>query len=660
MLPSGPTNNSKDQKTLLKTFISTFTSEEFIVDLIRITLHPADFGNLISDKSNSVTDYVKSFLKGLNDVVKRLNFQTSKSIQHQISVVHSLLTIRESSVCLLTYDTAFQHLTNIDLSTTKLIQKAIDNRITEDDEFRKTTDNIINIIHAYYEVISVSGTITLFDNFQESILDNNLSPFEALKNYKDLIIAAFNDLSKLQSLNKTETLSDYFIISDDTSCIKLAETLVEYISKGYSIFKTGFNIFDDTLSGIESASTHILAAPSNHGKSIMLVNMCKRMISSNISDFNDSDCVLYITLEDDIYKLSRRFISIFGNYSHESVKNLFAKAYEVTRTQKIMGSDEAQPINSNLLKSIQTIFQQVLVSSIAKITQGKVKIVIKHCNENTFTSGDLGRFIDRLAVDGLKVKMCFVDYLDVMASSLMKGSNLKEYDTQGAIVQEIRTLTRIHKIPIIVPTQNTRDSEDLTKMISNRVIGDSYKKVRFADFIYMMRMRNDKNFLSEDVRPHVVPKKKDVNTGQYVDDLNQTILSVKDKLVEILMPVEMKITKSKDSEKDKTKYLLFCKENLAIYNNVTEYMNVASEILSNSKKLENDVKLLVEQTLVNIATNDLLALDEIQTTMPNFDNIPIQDDNPFNTEEESLYGDADIPLTDEEIEHNFAEINPLI
>jgi len=226
----------RDQKTLLKAFISTFTSEEFMVDLVKIILHPSEFGAFTTDRSNSAIDYIRSFLKGLGDISRKLQLPTAKNIQSQIQVINSLLTIRESSSSILTYDNVFQHLATRDLVTTKLIQKAIETRLVEDEQFRKITDSVIDIIHAYHEVLSVSSTITLLDNLQESISDNNLTPFEALKNYKDLVITAYNDLSKLQSLSKAESVADYFIISDEDSCSVLADTLVTYISKGFSVF----------------------------------------------------------------------------------------------------------------------------------------------------------------------------------------------------------------------------------------------------------------------------------------------------------------------------------------------------------------------------------------------------------------------------------------
>jgi len=600
----------RDQKTLLKAFISTFTSEEFMVDLVKIILHPSEFGAFTTDRSNSAIDYIRSFLKGLGDISRKLQLPTAKNIQSQIQVINSLLTIRESSSSILTYDNVFQHLATRDLVTTKLIQKAIETRLVEDEQFRKITDSVIDIIHAYHEVLSVSSTITLLDNLQESISDNNLTPFEALKNYKDLVITAYNDLSKLQSLSKAESVADYFIISDEDSCSVLADTLVTYISKGFSVFKTGFDIFDNVLDGVESSSIHLLAAPSNHGKSLLCVNMCKRMIEVNISDLDKKDAIVFLTLEDDIHKLSRRFISIFGNYKFEVIRQLFAKAYEVTRTQQIMGMSLDN--SDNLISSLQKMFKNLLKSSLLKITQGKCSLILKHCNENTFSPGDLGRFIDRLKVEGYKTKLVFVDYIDTMSPTTSVFGNLKEYDTQGQIVQELRNLSRIHGIPVISPTQNQRDSEDVTKLQTNKLIGDSYKKIRYSDFIYMLRMREDKNFLSEGVRDQVIVKKPALN-GVPQDSISPEVLAVKDKLSELLIPLEIKITKSKDSEKNKSRFLLFCKENLRIYNNIDEYIRDSPVLKVNSSKLEKDIDMLINQAVANVVTTDFSEISTFQT-----------------------------------------------
>jgi len=233
------------------------------------------------------------------------------------------------------------------------------------------------------------------------------------------------------------------------------------------------------------------------------------------------------------------------------------------------------------------------------------------CNENTFSPGDLGRFIDRLKVEGYKTKLIFVDYIDTMSPTTIVFGNKSEYDTQGQIVQELRNLSRIHGIPIISPTQNQRDSEDVTKMQSNKLIGDSYKKIRYSDFIYMMRMREDKNFLSEGVREQVVTKK--TVDGMPQDAVSPEILAIKDRLVNVLVPLEIKITKSKDSEKNKSRFLLFCKENLRIYNNIDEYIKDAPMLKQASAKLEKDIDLLINQAVTSVVATDFMEMSPVTT-----------------------------------------------
>ncbi len=265
----------------------------------------------------------------------------------------------------------------------------------------------------------------------------------------------------------------------------------------------------------------------------------------------------------------------------------------------------------HMISSLQKMFKNLLKSSLLKVTQGKCSLILKHCNENSFSPGDLGRFIDRLTVEGYRTKMIFVDYLDTMVPTTSVFGNMKEYDTQGAIVQELRNLSRIHAVPIISPTQNQRDSEDVTKIRSNKLIGDSYKKIRYSDFIYMMRMREDKNFLSEGVRNQVVINKKTPD-GVSQDSISPEILSIKDRLHNVLVPLEIKITKSKDSEKNKSRFLLFCKENLRIYNNIDEYIKDAPVLRVASSKLEKDIELMINQAITNVISTDFMSIPTLE------------------------------------------------
>ena len=579
--------------SLLKSFIEKFTQDEFFVDLIKLILYPADFGSI---NSNRIVDYLRSFLNNINLVVRK-NQYGLKSSTESIQIVNSLLNIRESHENILSYDNVFQHLGKCNLYTQQLIQKAIDEKHENPDDFRRSKEQILLTTQAYYEIYSVSGNIKLLDILTESISKDTVPVFEALRNYKEVIISAYNDLSKLQSLNKEESISDYFILSDNSSAEKFADTLFKYTTTNYGFYKTGYKIFDQTLDGIESSSVHIISAPSNHGKSIFMINLTNTIIRNNLMNFNKDDAILFLTLEDDIYKLFRRFASISGNYNYNSIKSLFKTSYEISNYENA----------GSYVSNIKNMFKNIIQTSILDATDNKVSLIIKHSNENTFSSGDISRFIDQVKVEGINIKAIIVDYIDVMVPIINKFTSGDDYNAQGLIVQEMRNLSRLYQIPVITATQNRRESENVSTAMSNMQIGDSYKKVRNADFIYMCRMRSDLDIFNS-------PVKENVLSSGINMPIDQKILSMSDKVRDQisfnLVPFEVKITKAKDSEKGANRFLLFCKQNLKIYNNLQEYLDDINQLINNSNKLTHDIKVLSSMALASSIQSDEIEQNE--------------------------------------------------
>jgi hypothetical protein len=64
------------------------------------------------------------------------------------------------------------------------------------------------------------------------------------------------------------------------------------------------------------------------------------------------------------------------------IKQLFAKAYEVTRTQQIMGMSVEN--SQDIVNSLQKMFKNLLKASLLKVTQGKCTLVIKHQQNGAF------------------------------------------------------------------------------------------------------------------------------------------------------------------------------------------------------------------------------------------------------------------------------------
>lgn len=581
----------KDYYSTIKSFINNFVSDNFFADVVKIALYPSEFNLASINGNNSVVSYIRQFFADLTKMCDKIKMQDVQKIRNSIDVVKTVLNVRESGSGIISYDNVFNHLGQLEVPQERLIQKAISEKLKVEEDFRKLINQVVNSIQAYYEVNNISSSIITFDKFSEYASQPGVSVFEAIKMYKDNVIALYNDLSNLRALDKYESEKDYFVIRDKESTKTLAEALVDFVGTGYSFFRTGYDLIDNNVDGAESSSVHLVSAPSNHGKSIFLVNLAHRIVEKNLDDFEENDCVLFITLEDTIQKLARRFCSIFGNVRQSSVKNLYRRSYEALKANSLHSLD------NNLESKIVRMFQNLLASSIHSVTMGKVALVIKHCQENVFSPGDIGKFIDRLKIEGLNVKLLFADYLDTMSPTINRYTSYDDYHGQGQITQELRILSQQYKIPVFTATQNTRGSENVNQSMSNSHVGDSIRKVRYSDYIYMARQDSTKLPFDPAVAKYVITDEHKVNGSE---QLTPELLKMCNQINNNLIPFEIKITKAKEGGKDVMSYMLFCKENLRLYNNLGEYLADLSKLNNKSKILEGDIEMLT-----SIATSSI-------------------------------------------------------
>lgn len=310
--------------------------------------------------------------------------------------------------------------------------------------------------------------------------------------------------------------------------------------------------------------------------------MC-RIIINNVKDFKPNDTLVFITLEDDCYKLLRRFISIFGNYDADLVRRAWIKSSTLLKRE-----DRCDQTDKKVFDLISTL----LTESIQKITGQHVNVVLKHCNENSFSSADACKFIDTLKLQGFNTRALFVDYIDVMtpSSPTSKGD---DYTNQGQIVQELRLLARNYNLVLVTITQNVRSSENFDQAMSNQLIGDSIKKVRYADYIYMIRQRFDLDLLSEQVKQDVA----DPN-----DTTSLSLVDLSSPEFRKLIPFEIKITKAKDGKKGASKFHLFNGNNLRIYNTLKEFYSDLAQYKKINKDLSVTIDLL-NNISIQIPTN---------------------------------------------------------
>ena len=620
-----------------KSFMRMFASETMFTDILKLALYPSDFGKL-STSSTTITAHMRNFLKEIKNKAVKINLENFNTIKEQTSFVDTILNIREANSVIITYDNVDSYISGLSIAQNNILNNAKQDRITDDDTFRITLSNILSIIDCYTEFLTMSQTLNDEDLFLQKLKNNKVSPLEAIKEFKDLRIKQYNILTNLKSINKQEQFTNYFVLGSPKSNDKVSSALTKFISSGFNSFNTGYGFFDKNLEGIETSSVYMITAASNHGKSLLLVNLCKSIIESNLHSWQNNDVVLVFTLEDDIFKVSRRFTSIFGNYKYNTIKTMYKSFSDSLKSAELSGID-----TTGLTNTFKNVINDLLKNSISVVCDNKDRIILEHCDENTFTATDLANRIENFRIMGYNVKLVILDYVDCMTTSISSNLGARPanmYEKQGQIVQELRAISRQKKVSIITASQNKRDSESNTTVLDNSQIGDSYLKIRYSDFVIMGRMHRDLDiFNNPEIKDFLLPDFDNLEDQK----LKNMVITYKEYLKQIINPYEIKITKAKESNRDVTYYMAFCSENLKIYNNIYEFINEMDEMKRRSKLLQNSI----EQS-TNLTWTGGTSLTFDQDTPSPFDNenseknifdIP---DNEMSVEE--IFGDSNVTV----------------
>ncbi len=167
------------------------------------------------------------------------------------------------------------------------------------------------------------------------------------------------------------------------------------------------------------------------------------------------------------------------------------------------------------------------------------------------------------------------------------------------ITQELRNLARNNKIPIITATQGKQQSDNINQGMSATDVGDSYRKVRYTDYLFGVRMREDLNVFSDEVKKYVLrsPDVSDINEN------SPEIISIKNNLINDFIPMEIRINKSKETGKGSYRYILFCKRNVKLYNTIGDYLVEAQRLKDNTNRLNRMVKELVTTAGISVGTD---------------------------------------------------------
>jgi hypothetical protein len=300
-LQSNIKSSMQDNK-IVPIFLSRFINDSFIENMINICLYQSDFTSL-SARPMDVVNFMNKFLIDVHTEINKCPvsyFNVPKAIiLSSIKITQQVLDLREDVTRrLVTYDNVFQHFQKRDLHTEKLLRSVSTNRLNSSEEFKKVFDIVIQTVQSYNEVQKIRKTLLYWDSFLEESNKDDLSALNLVKNYRDLVANSYNELATLTTISKVETLDDYILISDQSSTKKVVNNLLSFLDSGYSFYKTGYEIIDDSTGGIEAATMSLITGPSNHAKSIFMINIAKSIATHPKNSFEKGDVIVFITLED--------------------------------------------------------------------------------------------------------------------------------------------------------------------------------------------------------------------------------------------------------------------------------------------------------------------------------------------------------------------------
>ncbi len=443
-------NISSQEVTIYDSFLVKYTNKDFFSKFLNVCLYQSDFSAIAGiNKNSEIIKFFKSFLNSLATDVRdtnSINIQ-QKPLLNTISTIKKILEIKEDPAArLLTYDTVDKHFQGTNLFCSKIIKHVKENRITDFQLFKSELDDVVRLIQVYIELKQLKVVLDELDFLKHESSATDLSALNLLKNCKTIITKAHSIFSTLKSVSDDDELTKYLEFYDESSNQNVIPNLFKYLSKSFAFFKSGYKLLDESVDGIESSSVYIISAASNNGKSLFMINLMRNVILHQLNKFEENDTILFITLEDDIYKVYRRFLSIFGNISTKLAKKLFVHCASL-----IQESKDIDIKFKNIEHDINRLFEKITQKAIYNTTKGRCRLGLIYSNDQDYTMADVSRFIDKKKAEGCNVKAVFIDYLDYMSPS---NSNIKDkdgsnYSAHGQIVKEMKLVSREYGLPIV-------------------------------------------------------------------------------------------------------------------------------------------------------------------------------------------------------------------
>ena len=247
----------------------------------------------------------------------------------------------------------------------------------------------------------------------------------------------------------------------------------EFIEKKYgpssfgSYLSTGFSSFDNVFGGWYRKALHVIAGPSNSGKTLWLVNFVANLL---LNQEQTGLKILYVTLEIDEEQVGRRL--------------------DACLLEEPM-SEVAQFRDQNLRELIAE----------SKDTRGN-RLIVKEMPGYKTTPSDIEAVMRNLEITSegmLKPDLVIVDYIGLLSPSYV-NKNMGLYEKGLSLAVELRSLAQRYDIPFIVAAQTNRDS--FSDRVGQDKISDSIGIAQTCDMLMTIN-RNDELDLKDQVNMYI-------------------------------------------------------------------------------------------------------------------------------------------------------------
>ena len=387
--------------SIYSNFLMSYLNKTFISDFLNVIIYPIDLNTLSTNSYSYLLNFTNLLKTDLNN---EINIDIPKvQYNNLLKISEQILKLKDDQQFnFINYENVTNYLKVENRFVSNVLENIQENQITDNISFNKFYNKVIQDIQIYNQMQVIKSTISKWNNFLNlsNSEETNLSALNWVKTFRDSVVEANNNLSELTLQDKANSTTDYMMFCDKDTVSESLTGIMNFLKTSFRCYNTGYDLFDRNISGIESSSVMVIAGPSNHAKSLFMLNIAKSVMENNETNDSRSDVYILITLEDDINKLFRRIVSIFGNYDAAIVKNMFIQFSETLQSENIDSETE---------EKITNILGKITNDSIISITQGKKHFVIKHSAENSFSMQDAQKFMDNFEMQGMKVRALFID-----------------------------------------------------------------------------------------------------------------------------------------------------------------------------------------------------------------------------------------------------------